>query len=94
MSKWTDIRDEVLAQINAENITEQFKQELHSKMVDEFIPFISDTGEQLAKALEDSAKNETSTWCKLRDSFVLPTAIRLVVWVVKTALTVGAEKDA
>ena len=93
MSQWTDIRDGVLAQINADAITSQFKEDLYNKVVEEFLPFITDTGEQLAKALEESAKAETSTWCKLRDSFVLPTAIRILVWFIKTALTMPKEKN-
>lgn len=92
MSQWTEIRDGVLSQINADAITSQFKEDLYNKVVEEFLPFITDTGEQLAKALEESAKAETSTWCKLRDSFVLPTAIRLLVWFVKTALTMPKEQ--
>ena len=65
MSQWTDIRDGVLSQINADAITSQFKEDLYNKVVEEFLPFITDAGEQLAKALEESAKAETSTWCKL-----------------------------
>lgn len=93
MSNWTDIRDGVLEQINADTISSKFKEELYNKIVSEFLPFITDTGEQLAKALEESAKAETSTWCKFRDSFVLPTAIRMLVWFVKTALTMPKEKN-
>lgn len=88
---WVDIRDDVLSQINADALTEQFKQELHSKVVSEFLPFITDAGEQLAKALEESAKAEDSKWCKIRDSFILPTAIRMLVWVTKTILTIKKE---
>ena len=93
MSKWTEIRDGVLAQINAETISSKFKEELYNKIVSEFLPFITDTGEQLAKALEESAKAETSPWCKFRDSFVLPTSIRILVWIVKTALTMPKEQN-
>ena len=82
MSKWTEVRDGVLSQINAEAMTEQFKQELYNKVVTEFLPFISDIGEQTAKALEESAKTENSTWCKIRDSF------RVSVWAVTTMLTI------
>lgn len=85
--KWEDIKDDVLAQINADSLTEQLKQELHNKIVSEFLPFVTDAGEQLAKALEESAKTEDSRWCKIRDSFILPTAIRMLVWVTKTILT-------
>lgn len=89
--EWKDIRDDVLAQINADALTEQFKQELHNKIVSDFMPFIADAGEQLAKALEESAKAETSSWCKIRDSFILPTAIRMLVWATKTILTIKKE---
>lgn len=89
--EWKDIKDDVLAQINADALTEQFKQELHDKVVSEFLPFITDAGEKLAQALEESAKTETSSWCKIRDSFVLPTAIRMLVWVTKTILTIKKE---
>ena len=41
MSKWTEVRDGVLSQINAEAMTEQFKQELYNKVITEFLPFIS-----------------------------------------------------
>ena len=93
MSNWTDIRDSVLEQINADTISSKFKEELYNKIVSEFLPFISDTGEQLAKALEESAKTETSPWCKFRDSFVLPTSIRILVWIIKTALTMPKEHE-
>ena len=91
MSSWTDIRDGVLEQINADAITSQFKDDLYTKVVEEFLPFITDTAEQLAKVLEESAKAETSPWCKFRDSFVLPTSIRILVWIIKTALTMPKE---
>ena len=93
MSKWTEVRDGVLSQINAEAMTEQFKQELYNKVVTEFLPFISDIGEQTAKALEESAKTENSTWCKIRDSFILPTMIRVSVWAVTTMLTIKKVED-
>ena len=66
MSKWTEVRDGVLSQINAEAMTEQFKQELYNKVITEFLPFISDVGEQTAKALEESAKYayENRTICE------------------------------
>lgn len=89
--EWKDIRDDVLAQINADALTEQFKQELHAKVVSEFLPFVTDAGEKLAQALEESAKSETSGWCKIRDSFILPTAIRMLVWVTKTVLSMNKE---
>lgn len=40
MSQWTDIRDGVLSQINADAITSQFKEDLYNKVVEEFLPFI------------------------------------------------------
>ena len=93
MSNWTDIRDGVLEQINADTISSKFKEELYNKIVRKIKNIISDTGEQLAKALEESAKTETSPWCKFRDSFVLPTSIRILVWIIKTALTIPKEQD-
>ena len=53
MSNWTDIRDGVLEQINADTISSKFKEELYNKIVSEFMAFITDAGEQLAKALEE-----------------------------------------
>ena len=57
MSKWTEIRDGVLAQINADAITSQFKEDLYNKIVSEFLPFITDTGEQLVEFVYKSAYN-------------------------------------
>ena len=93
MSNWTDIRDGVLEQINADTISSKFKEELYNKIVSDFLPSITDTGEQLATALEESAKAEPSPWCKFRDSFVLPTSIRILVWIIKTALTMPKEYE-
>ena len=67
MSKWTEVRDGVLSQINAEAMTEQVKQELYNKVVTQFLPFISDVGEQTAKALEESAKTENRKVSEISD---------------------------
>ena len=57
MSNWTDIRDGVWEQINADTISSKFKEERYNKIVSEFLPFITDTGEQLVEFVYKSAYN-------------------------------------
>ena len=41
MSSWTEIRDDVLEQINADTISSKFKEELYNKLVSEFLKICS-----------------------------------------------------
>ena len=85
MSKWTEIRDGVLDALNADDVTEELKESVTQKVIDEVIPAVEDVAGKFIATIEAQAKDETG-WNKLRDSIVLPLVINGAIYIVKYVL--------
>lgn len=85
MSKWTDIRDGVLDALNADDVTEELKESVTQKVIDEVIPAVEDVAGKFIATIEAQAKDETG-WNKLRDSIVLPLIINGAIYIIKYVL--------
>ena len=86
MSKWTEIRDGVLDAVNADEVTEELKESVTQKVLDEVLPAVEDVAGKFIATIEEQAKSE-SGWNKLRDGIVLPLVINGGIYVVKYVLS-------
>jgi hypothetical protein len=85
MSKWTDIRDSVLATLSTDEVTEELKESVTQKIIDEVLPAVDDVAGKFIATIEEQAKSE-SGWNKLRDGIVLPLVINGAIYVIKYVL--------
>ena len=85
MSKWTEFRDAIEADISSMSISETAKQELTKNLVDNVMPAVDAWVDKLAGGLTEEAKGE-SGWCKIRDGIVLPYVLKAIMYVGKQVL--------
>lgn len=86
MSKWTDIRDNALDALHVDEVTEEVKQGVTQKILDEVIPVAESAVDAFCAVTKEQAKTE-SGWCKIRDAIVLPLVMQGGVYVVKLVLS-------
>ena len=86
MSNWTDFRDSVLDAINVEEITEDVKQDFTRWLLTNLLPALKPAAENFVDQVRAQAANESS-WCKIRDLFVLPFVVEGGLWLIEKALT-------
>lgn len=86
MSKWTDVRDNVVDALHVEDVTEDVKQHVTSTLLSEVVPVIENAVDSFCAATKEQAKSE-SGWCKIRDGVVLPLLMQSGVYVVKLVLS-------
>lgn len=86
MSKWTDIRDNALDALHVDDVTEEVKQGVTQKILDEVIPVAESAVDAFCAATKEQAKTE-SGWCKIRDAIVLPLVMQGGVYIIKLVLS-------
>ena len=86
MSKWTDIRDNIVREVHIDDVTEEIKQRVSASIVSEVLPPIEDAVNKFVATIQAQAKEERG-WCYWRDAVVLPAVMQGSVWLVKMVLT-------
>lgn len=86
MSKWTEVRDNVVDALHVEDVTEQVKQNVTNAILTEVVPMIENAVDSFTDTLKEQAKNETG-WCKVRDGVALPLIMQGLVYAIKTVLS-------
>ena len=86
MSKWTDVRDNVVDALHVEDVTEDVKQHVTATLLSEFVPVLENAVDSFCAATKEQSKSE-SGWCKIRDGVVLPLLMQGGVYVVKLVLS-------
>ena len=86
MSKWTEVRDGVVAALDVKEITEAAKKQLTDNLVNKGIPALEDVASKFIAEIQAQAASEAS-WNKIRDQFVLPLLINGTIWAVKLVLS-------
>lgn len=71
--------------MNADDVTEELKESVTQKVIDEVIPAVEDVAGKFIATIEAQAKDETG-WNKLRDSIVLPLVINGAIYIIKYVL--------
>ena len=85
MSKWTEIRDNIVRELHVDNMTEEIKQRVSASIVSEVLPPIEEAVDKFVTTIQAQAKEERG-WCYWRDAIVLPTVMQGAVWLVKMVL--------
>lgn len=86
ISKWTDVRDNVVDALRVTDVTEEVKQHVTNAILSEVVPVIENAVDSFCTATKEQAKTETG-WCKIRDGVVLPLLMQGGVYVVKLVLS-------
>lgn len=86
MSKWTDVRDNIVDALHVEDITEDVKQYVTNTILSEVMPVIENAVDSFCATTKEQAKTETG-WCKIRDGVVLPLLMQGGVAIIKTVLS-------
>ena len=86
MSKWTDIRDNIVRELHIDDVTEEIKQRVSARIASEMLPPIEDAVNKFVATIQTQAKEERG-WCYWRDAVVLPAVMQGSVWLVKMVLT-------
>ena len=86
MSKWTDVRDNIVDALHVEDITEDVKQHVTNAIMSEVMPVIENAVDSFCATTKEQAKTETG-WCKIRDGVVLPLLMQGGVAIIKTVLS-------
>lgn len=71
MSKWTDVRDNLVDALHVDDMTEGVKQHVTSTILSEVVPVAENAVDSFCAATKEQSKTE-SGWCKIRDGVVLP----------------------
>ena len=85
MSKWTDIRDAIVKELNVDQVTEEVKQRVTRAILNECIPAIEQAVDKFVAQVKEQAKDERG-WCYWRDAVVLPAVMQGSVWLVRLVL--------
>ena len=86
MSKWTDVRDNVVDALHVEDVTEDVKQHVTATLLSEVVPVLENAVDSFCAATKEQSKTE-SGWCKIRDDVVLPLVMQGGVAIIKTVLS-------
>ena len=85
MSKWTDIRDAIVKELNVEHVTEEVKQRITRAILSECLPAIEQAVDKFVSKIKEQAKEEHG-WSYWRDAVVLPAVMQGSVWLVRLVL--------
>lgn len=86
MSKWTDVRDGLVAALDITDVTTAAKDQLTASLVNEGMPVIETVAAKFVEQVQAQAANE-SGWNAIRDKFVLPLLINGTIWLAKLVLS-------
>lgn len=86
MSKWTEVKDNIVEALHVDDVTEQVKQNVTNAILTEIMPMAENAVDRFVATTKEQAKTETG-WCKVRDGVALPLIIQGLVYAVKTVLT-------
>ena len=86
MSKWTDVRDNIVDALHVDDVTEEVKRHVTATLLSEVMPVAENAVDSFGAATKEQAKAEAG-WCKIRDGVVLPLIMQGGVYVVKLVLS-------
>ena len=92
MSKWVEIRDSLLESMKADQVAKSVKSDFITWLTAEGIEFAQTFADEVAKECKADAPNEKG-WCKIRDGVVLPIALSVGMYILRTVLTKAAEES-
>lgn len=93
MSKWTDVRDNIVDTLHVDDVTEDVKQHVTATLLSDVVPVLENAVDSFCAATKDQSKTEAG-WCKIRDGVVLPLLMQGGVYVVKLVLSKTVTRTA
>ena len=86
MSKWTDVRDNIVDALHVDDVTEDVKQHVTSTILSEVVPVAENAVDSFCDATKEQSKSEAG-WCKIRDGVVLPLVMQGGIYIIKLVLS-------
>lgn len=86
MSKWTDVRDNIVGALHVDDVTEDVKQHVTSTILSEVMPVAENAVDSFCAATKEQSKTE-SGWCKIRDGVALPLVMQGGIYIIKLVLS-------
>lgn len=86
MSKWTDVRDNIVDALHVDDVTEDVKQHVTSTILSEVVPVAENAVDSFCAATKEQSKTEAG-WCKIRDGVVLPLVMQGGIYIIKLVLS-------
>lgn len=93
MSKWTDVRDNIVDALHVDDVTEDVKQHVTSTILSEVVPVAENAVDSFCTATKEQSKTEAG-WCKIRDGIVLPLVMQGSIYIIKLVLSKTAAQTA
>ena len=93
MSKWTDVRDNIVDALNVDVVTDELKDQVTNTLLEQVMPIIENAVDGFSEKVKAQAPHETG-WCSVSDGIVLPKLMEWLVFVVKTVLTKATAENA
>lgn len=93
MSKWTDVRDNVVDALHVDDVTEDVKQHVTSTLLREVMPVIENAVDSFCATTKEQSKMEPG-WTKIRDAFVIPLAVQIGLYIGKQILQTVQQQTA
>lgn len=72
MSKWTEMRDDIVESLQVEEVTEQVKKNLTRQIVESILPAVKTAADGFISKIKEQAKTEYGRSQKERYSFEYP----------------------
>lgn len=93
MSKWTDVRNNIVDALHVDDVTEDVKQHVTSTILSEIVPVAENAVDSFCTATKEQSKTEAG-WCKIRDGIVLPLVMQGSIYIIKLVLSKTAAQTA
>lgn len=91
MSKWTEVRDSLVEAMKLEDIGKNLKNDFVNWLSGEGLDFAQEVVDKIVEECKKDAPAETG-WCRIRDTFVVPVALNVVMYILKTVLVKAAAE--
>ena len=69
MSKWTDVRDNIVDALNVDVVTDELKDQVTNTLLEQVMPIIENAVDGFSEKVKAQAPQE-SGWCRVRDAEV------------------------
>lgn len=86
MSKWTEIRDSLVAALDVTDVAEAAKNQLTSDLIADGMPAIEAIADKFVTEVQAQADSE-SGWNAIRDKLVIPLLVNGTIWITKLVLS-------
>lgn len=92
MSEWVKIRDSIVEALKLEDVGKSLKKDFVGWLGQEGVEFAQKFVDKIIDECKTDAPNE-SGWCKVRDTFVVPVALTIGMYVLQLVLAKAAAEE-